>query len=180
MTRLTWASLLTSKFMQSILTLTVLFVCVFVLGFVADPILDFWFDPMGALSDTVSSVITDIEAMEESYYETTTWREHFVKGFFSLGLVGFLKSMLAVSPLNWFNIRTGGYGSRRAGTGRGRMDNTTLIYVVIGAATFLWGTWKAVNAISLRVLKNVSDRVVDVGNDDDDEEDISNAERKDQ
>jgi hypothetical protein len=35
------------------------------------------------------------------------------------------------------------------------------------------GIWKFVQKLSARVLKNVSDRVVDIGEDDDDDEDES-------
>ncbi|KEY72719.1 hypothetical protein S7711_02507 [Stachybotrys chartarum IBT 7711] len=181
MARLQWAALLTSKWAQSALTLIVLLLCVFVFGFIADPILDFWFDPMGTISETLTSVITDVEAMDPPRYaESSSWQDHFLKGFFSLGLLGFLKSMLAMSPWQWFNIRTnGGLGSRRGGTGRARVDNINILYVLIGVVTFLVGTWKVVNAVSSRVLKNVSDRVVDIGEDDDDET-AEDAARKDQ
>jgi hypothetical protein len=168
MARLHWAAVLSSRLAKVVLTIFILILCVFTLGFVADPILDLWVDPIGTISDTVTNVITDVEAQRVPLpSERTTWGEHFLKGFFSLGLVGFLKTGLALSPWHWLNLRGGLMGSGRRGTGRQRID---LLVVLIGVATFLTGIWKAVQAVSARVLKNVSDKVLDVGGDDDDDD----------
>ncbi|KAH7319657.1 hypothetical protein B0I35DRAFT_429523 [Stachybotrys elegans] len=182
MARLQYAAVLRSVWLRSLISLAVLVICTFAFGFIADPILDLWFDPVGTLSDTVTSVITDIEAMNPPKYQySSTWGEHFLKGFFSLGLVGLFKSMLAMGPLHWFNVRIG-LGSGRRGTGRARVDNINLAYVLIGAFTFLVGIWKVVNAVITRILKRVSDRVVDIGGDDDGEfeEAAAQEERKNQ
>ncbi|POR32938.1 E3 ubiquitin-protein ligase MARCH4 [Tolypocladium paradoxum] len=169
--RLHWASMLSSKWAQAALTLVVVVIGIFILGFIADPILDLWFDPVGTISDTVTSVISDVEAIKPSpYQEPDTWAEHFAKGFFSLGFVGFVKSVIAMGPWQWLHIRTSGLlgsGGRQRGTGRARMNNFNLLFVVIGAFTFLMAIWRAVKAVSARVLKNVSDKVLDVGDDDD-------------
>ncbi|KJZ70373.1 hypothetical protein HIM_10217 [Hirsutella minnesotensis 3608] len=170
--RLHWASMLSSKWAQVALTVIVVIVGVFILGFVADPILDLWFDPVGTISDTVSSVVSDVEALKpSSYQKSDSWAEHFAKGFFSLGFVGFLKSLVAMGPWQWLNLRHSGlFGSgRRRGTGRARVDNFNLIFVLIGAFTFLMAIWHAVRAVSARVLNNVSDKVLDVGGDDPEE-----------
>jgi hypothetical protein len=159
---------------RAAVTIVILILCVFTLGFVADPILDLWFDPVGTISETVTNVISDLDAQVPPIpQERTTWSEHFLKGFFSLGLVGFFKTALAMSPWHWLNMRgTGVYWSgRRAGTGRARMENVNLLFVLIGIVTFLVGIWKAVQAVSARLLKNVSDRVLDIGEDEDDDDD---------
>lgn len=172
MARLRWASMLSSRWTQVIVTIFILFMTVFILGFMADPILDLWFDPVGTISDTVASVVTDIEAMEQTTMtEPTTWLEHFTKGFVSLGLVGFLKSMVVMSPWHWWNLRGSGLvgTGRRQGTGRDRMEQMNLAVVILGAFTFLMGTWKVVKALTARVLKRVSDIVIDVDADDEDE-----------
>lgn len=163
--------MLGSKWSQIALTLVVLIVSIFILGFIADPIMDLWFDPVGAIADTVSGVVSDLDATEPlPYYEATTWLEHFTKGFFSLGLVGAVKSFIAMGPWHWLNFRAGGlFGSgRRRGSGRGRMDNFNILFVLIGAFTFLMAVWKFVKALSARVLANMSNKVMDVGDDDDD------------
>lgn len=170
--RLHWASMLSSKWAQVALTLAVVAIGIFFLGFIADPILDLWFDPVGTISDTVSSVVADVEALKPSRYEEpSTWTDHFAKGFFSLGFVGFIKSLVAMGPWQWFNLRSSGLlgSGRRRGTGRARVDNFNLVFVLIGAFTFLMAIWKAVRATSTRVLNNMSDKVLDVGEDDNDE-----------
>ena len=175
MSRLHWASVLSGKATRVALTVIVLIMSLFILGFIADPLLDLWFDPFGTLTDTVANVITDIEALKEPpRHEPTTWSEHFAKGFFSLGLVGIAKSMFAMTPWQWFYYRGGGLmgggGGRRAGTGRARAENMSWLFILIGAFTFLAAIWRFVNAMSTRLLRNVSDRVMDVGEDDGDED----------
>ncbi|RCI12510.1 hypothetical protein L249_0356 [Ophiocordyceps polyrhachis-furcata BCC 54312] len=172
--RLHWASMLSSKWAQVALTLVVVVVGLFILGFIADPILDLWFDPVGTISDTVTSVVSDIEAMKPRLNEPSeSWTEHFLKGFFSLGFVGFLKSLVAMGPWQWMNLRTSGLlgSGRRRGTGRARMDNFNLVFVLIGAFTFLMTVWRGVRTVSARVLNKVSDKVLDVGGDDDADDD---------
>jgi hypothetical protein len=157
---------------------------IFLLGFVADPLFDLWQDPIGTLGETVTSVVSDIEALRQPPSpEPTTWIEHFIKGFFSLGIFGLFKTMFTVNPFHWWQIRNSGLtGGGRRGTGRNRVENISLIFVLIGAFTFLMGIWKFVQKLSARVLKNVSDRVVDIEEDDDEDEDEGSNEgnKKDQ
>ncbi|KAJ0342488.1 hypothetical protein COL922a_001180 [Colletotrichum nupharicola] len=172
--RLSWANRLSSAYAQILLTILIFIFSVFLLGFIADPILNLWSDPMGTIADTVANVLDDIEALHEPESEEPgTWFEHFLKGFFSLGLLGFLKSLLAMTPWQWWNIRSSGLlGStgRRGGTGRARVENINIGLVIIGAVTFMWGVWKAVRAFSASALQKASDRVFDVGGDDDDDD----------
>lgn len=166
--RLHWSSVLSSKWAQIGLTVLFLIISLFILGFIADPLFDLWYDPVGTISETVTSVVTDIEAQKPSPYQTpATWYEHFLKGFFSLGIVGIFKTMIA-SPIYWWNMRSSVFGNRgRQGGGRDRVENISLLFVIIGAFTFLMAVWKGVKALSARVLKNVSDRVLDVDEDED-------------
>lgn len=171
--RLHWATRLSSKWAQITLTVLVFITSLFILGFIADPILDLWFDPVGSIADTVSSVVMDPDAVRPTLYqEPTTWLEHFSKGFFSLGLIGALKSFIAMGPWHWINFRAGGlFGSgRRGGTGRNRMESFNLLFVAIGAFTFMMALWRFVKAMSARILTQVSNKVMDVGDDGDDED----------
>lgn len=129
--RLQWGRWLSSKLLRAILTVLVMVVTVFLLGFVADPIINFWVDPFGSVASTL---IPDLD-VEEFDDEPASWSLHFVKGFLSLGLLGFLKTMFAMSPWNWFNVRFG--GRRRRGTGRDRMESINWALVAIGVITFL-------------------------------------------
>jgi len=182
MSRLHWAAVISHTATQVVLTAIVLVISLFVLGFIADPIFDLWFDPLGTLVDGVGNVISDIEATRKPLYEEppATWSEHFAKGFFSLGLVGLFKTILA-APWQWFYYRNPmGGGGRRGGTGRARAENMNWVYIAIGAATFLMAVWRFVKRLSARILKNVSDRVMDIGEDDGDEVDDDDETKKDQ
>lgn len=172
MVRLHWAAMLSSKLVQVGFTLVVSLCCIYILGWVADPILDLWFDPMGTISDTVANVVRDVEARNKPAYQSPrpTWDEQFLKGFLSLGIIGFFKTIFIMTPWDWFNLRGTGMLRGRRGGGRARLDNTNLVLVAVGAFTFLMGIWRLVQALSKRLLKRASDRVLDVGNDDEDEE----------
>ncbi len=140
--RLSWAQRLRSPLLTLALTIAILFTTVFLLGFIADPILNFWLDPVGTVVETVATgSLTPDEKIEILELEELGWAEHFLKGVFSLGLLGFAKAFLAMSPWQWWNLRTsgiiGGTGRRR-GTGRERMENVSLTLVLIGVFTFLW------------------------------------------
>lgn len=172
--RLHWATKLSSKWAQIALTAVVFIVSLFVLGFIADPILDLWIDPVGSIADMVSNVVSDPDAVRPPpYQESATWLEHFYNGFISLGLIGVIKSLIALGPWHWINFRIGGlFGfSRRGAMGRNRMNNNVVLFVLIGAFTFMMALWQFVKAMSARVLTQVSNKVMDVGDDDDDDDD---------
>jgi hypothetical protein len=133
MQRLRWGRWLSSKMLRVSLTVLVMVVTVFMLGFVADPIINFWIDPWGSISGTLMT--DEYEGLPLADDGPATWSFHFMKGFLSLGLLGFLKTMLAMSPWNWWNIRVG--GRRRRGAGRDRMESINWLLVAIGVLTFL-------------------------------------------
>ncbi len=133
MERLRWGRLISSRSTRAALTLAVFALTVFSLGFVADPIINLWFDPLGTISDTITGPVDGVGHFDElDNEEPEGWANHFLKGFFSLGLLGFLKTMLAASPFYWFNIRIGGNRRRR-----NRLENVNWMLVIIGAFTFL-------------------------------------------
>ena len=150
--RVGWARRLRSPVLALALTVAILLATVFLLGFVADPILGLWLDPVGTIAETVSSgslsAQEKLEILDEDLDVDLGWAEHFLKGLFSLGLLGFAKAFLAMSPWQWWNLRTsgviGGGGGRVAGrrggglTGRERMESVSLTLVLIGVFTFLW------------------------------------------
>ncbi|AEO71721.1 uncharacterized protein THITE_2058495 [Thermothielavioides terrestris NRRL 8126] len=166
--RLRWSRWISSKLLRAALTFVIMVVTIFVLGFIADPIIDFWVDPLGSIAETLFDGL-DLELDEPvlADYETSSWSIHFLKGFLSLGLLGFLKSMFILSPWNWFNIRLGGGRGRR----RDRMQQVNWALVVIGVVTFLGATWKFVSHICAKTLEKASDRVMDVQEDGPDEDD---------
>jgi hypothetical protein len=122
---------------QVLLTVLILVSTMFILGFIADPIIDFAFDPYGAIVALFGSRRTyhyDIVMEEDS-----GWLEHFTKGFASLGLLSFLKVLFA-SPIQFF-FRSSQLGGHRTGTGttgRDRLSSTTWLLIIIGVGTFLF------------------------------------------
>jgi hypothetical protein len=183
--RLRWGRWLSSKSLRGALTVLIMLATVFILGFVADPIIGFWVDPFGSLAGS----LMDLELDEPIVLDDgpASWAAHFGKGFLSLGLLGFLNTMFVMSPWNWLNIRVGG-GRRRRGTGRDRMEQINWALVVIGVLTFLavsrthpgqrvrltnrmQATWKFVNHLLAKTLEKASDSVIDVQEDTPDEDD---------
>lgn len=111
------------------LTAIILISIVFILGFVADPIINLYLDPWSFLSPFSAS------EPDYAYYfedESSTWYEHFAKGFASMGVLGFLKVLIA-SPLSYFRIG----GGRGRTTGRDRYEQVSWIIILIGVGTFL-------------------------------------------
>jgi len=170
--RLTWGRWLSSTAAQIALTLSILVVGMFVLGFVADPIINLYLDP-------VTTIATAGGPRDSLFFEDepATWTEHFIKGLASLGLLGFAKFLLTLSPWHWFNMRGTGVmvnrsgGGLAGGTGRDRLQGLNWIAIVVGVATVMYAVWKGVRAFSRRVLEQAGEKVMDVPGDDGDDED---------
>jgi hypothetical protein len=130
-----WGRLLSSTFLQIIITIAIMFATVFIFGFIADPIINLWLDPY----DTLISIPTN-GAAGLLEYEDASWTEHFLKGLASLGLLGFVQVFFAMSPWYWWNIRSGfngGRRGRRGGNGRDRLEDIAWGVVIVGVITFL-------------------------------------------
>ncbi|KAI4760984.1 hypothetical protein E4T52_04333 [Aureobasidium sp. EXF-3400] len=158
--RMNWAHWISSTAAQILLTLAIFIVASFTLGYVADPIINLYLDPY----DTIAHGSQPLLPADEP----VTWTEHFVKGFASLGLVGFAKFLLTLSPWQMYNMRTS-VGGRN--TGRDRMAQISWIAVSVGILTFTWAVWKGVRAWSRRALAAASERVMDVPGADDEDDD---------
>ncbi|THW97495.1 hypothetical protein D6D17_06974 [Aureobasidium pullulans] len=160
--RMTWAHWISGTAAQIMLTLTIFIIASFILGYVADPIINLYLDPYDTLAHGSQPLtLTD---------EASTWSEHFVKGFASLGLVGFAKFLLTLSPWQMYNFRATGVGGGRT-TGRDRMAQISWFAVAVGIMTFTWAVWKGVRAWSRRALAAASERVMDVPGAEHDEDD---------
>jgi hypothetical protein len=156
-----WGRVVASVAAQIALTVVILFVVVFILGFVADPIINLYLDPWGYIGLA--------PRVPEDYYddddESSSWTEHFLKGFTSMGVIGFLKVLLA-SPFSYFRIG----GGRGRATGRDRYEQVSWLIILVGVVTFLTAIYKGVRAWSLRILERAGERIMDVGNDDEEDE----------
>lgn len=173
--RLTWARRLQSSFTQLILTAIIFLFAIFLLGFIAEPIFSLWNDPVGTIADTVAGVLDDDD---EGWPQPVrvrrddgSWAEHFFNGFMSLGIVGFAKYLVGMTPWHWWVRSSGIMGGRaRRGGNRNRAENISWALVVVGAISFVISVWKAVGFFSTKLLKMAGDTVLDVGGDDEDED----------
>jgi hypothetical protein len=112
------------------LTGLILILAVFVLGFFADPIINMYVDPWSYLTPFSSSRYDRYVYPDD---ERSTWYEHFAKGLASMGVLGFLKVLVA-SPLQFFRFGGGGRGRN---TARDRYEQVSWIIILIGVGTFL-------------------------------------------
>ncbi|CAK7275209.1 hypothetical protein SEPCBS57363_006563 [Sporothrix epigloea] len=192
--RLSWGRLVSNKITRACLTLLVFCLTLFVLGFVADPLMDLWSDPSSLIMDAFLD-LADFDTEDDflaqvhdvlhsdgsgsgigAIAEPASWWEHFAKGFFSLGIVGMVKTFLVVSPFTWINLRGIGLGRgrrRRAGGGRARYDSMGWVFIFVGAFTFLVASWKGISYVSGRFLERASERIIDIGSNDPGEDDDS-------
>ncbi|KAI1093423.1 hypothetical protein F5B19DRAFT_450258 [Rostrohypoxylon terebratum] len=178
--RMTWARGIRNPTIAVGLTFLIFCTTVFFLGFIADPVFGLWIDPVGAISDILTrgrirpdDDLGDVDDFSD--IPNFAWILHFLKGFFTLGLLGFVKFFYAVSPWQWWNIRTsgilGGGGRRRAAAGR-RMENINLVLVLIGVLTFIYTVWSGVQEWIWKVLDRASLRILNVQNDNDADSDV--------
>lgn len=130
--RMRWAAWISSTTSQVILTAGIFFLAMFLFGFIADPIISLYLDPYSTLlGKKVELVSTD---------GITSWPEHFIKGLATIGLLSFVKFLFALSPWEWWNVRSSGIlgGGGRRSNGRDRLANISWVVVLIGVGTFLW------------------------------------------
>lgn len=130
---------------QVCLTMTIFLVTVFILGFIADPIINLYLDPYKTISSIPAPKSASLEDFRSlSVDEESSWTEHFLKGIASLGLLGFVKVFLTLSPWQWWNLRGSGFmsgsGGRAGTTGRDRLANISWLVVVLGVCTVLYAS----------------------------------------
>ena len=135
-----WGRWISSPATQIALTVAIFMLALFVMGFLADPIINLSSEPY-LIFFAPSKVVSRIEPIFTDD-EVPTWSEHFVKGLAATGLLGFAKVAFAaaLSPWHWWNLRTTGIiggGNRSGNTGRDRMANISWLVVLIGVVTFL-------------------------------------------
>ncbi|KAL4876652.1 RING finger domain protein, partial [Aspergillus karnatakaensis] len=164
--RLNWARWISSTLTQLLLTCIILILAVFLLGFIADPIINLYVDPIDTIYHADYWDSNSLSADRKA-----AWFEHFLKGFASLGLLSFIQVVYGLSPLRLFNVRSstivrGGRGN----TGRDRVSSLSWIVIVLGIGGFLWAVYKGVRAWSRRTLQKVGERVMDVPLPDDDDD----------
>lgn len=140
--RVIWARWITSALAQLFLTLSILLFTIFALGFVADPILNLYLEPLDTIVGSEFWEETHVLDVPDLSGETT-WIEHFLKGLASLGVLSIIKAFVALSPWRWWQLRGSGFVSNGGrNTGRSRVASINWLVILIGVATFLVvGTW---------------------------------------
>lgn len=160
---------LSSPFAAAFLTILFMIYLTFILGFIADPIINICMDPYDSLMG-YESIWDELEVRPVRESQLSAWTQHFAKGFISMGLVGFLKSIL-LNPLHWVNLRWGsGMSSRTTTTGRNRAVNIQWVALIIGVCSAFAFFYKWVEAIMQRLLVRLGNNIVDTklpGDDDD-------------
>ena len=145
--RMRWGRWISSKATQIGLTLVILLLAIFLLGFVADPIINLYVDPVNTIASAPLQGTKNPKWGDTGYSsryldDDATWGEHFVKGFASLGVLGFVKMFFSLSPWYWLNWRGSGFnfgrGARTGTTGRDRATNISWIVLIVGVCAFLY------------------------------------------
>ena len=124
---------------QIALTSLIFLIAVFVLGFIANPILSIGLDPSGHIFNLWHIFSPDRRQVyfPEIDDEENSWAAHFTKGFASLGLLGVIKVMITSPFQLWFRQAPVG-GRGRGVTGRDRIQTATWLLILIGAGTVIW------------------------------------------
>lgn len=160
---------LSSWISAAFLTILFMVLLTFFLGFIADPIINICMDPYDSFMGH-ESIWDELEVRPVRDSRLSAWSQHFAKGFISMGLVGFAKSLL-LNPLQYINLRwSGGMSSRTTTSGRNRAVNVQWVALVIGLCSAFAFFYRWVQAIMQRMLVRLGNNIVDTrlpGDDDD-------------
>ncbi|KAI5856011.1 RING finger domain protein [Tricharina praecox] len=144
LSRLNYASWLTSTSTTFLATSVLLLLIVWLLGYVSGPIL--------------ATYLVDVPDNLELPVPRGGWAEHFLRGLASLGLLGFAKVMYIVGPSSWLNMRASGNLG-----GRERVSRLTWIVIALGVANFFVWLWRRVGGYVKGRMESVAGDVLDVG-----------------
>jgi hypothetical protein len=169
--RLLVHDILLSRVARMMLTILLVAVLMFVLGFVADPIINLYVDPVRTLTERHYWDPVELDNIGEKT-EDSWWIQHFMKGLVSVGVMGFFKAVLLANPWQFWNLRHYGLlgGSTRTTTGRDRAVNISWIAVVIGVGSALYFFYQQVAKFSQSTLSKFANKVIEVQMDDDDDD----------
>jgi hypothetical protein len=163
--------ILLSRVARMVLTILLVAFLMFVLGFVADPIINLYVDPVGTLAGQHYWEPVTVDNIGERA-DDSWWIQHFMKGLVSVGVMGFFKAVLLANPWQFWNLRHSGLlgGSTRTTTGRDRAVNISWIAVVIGVGSALYFFYQQVAKFSQSTLSRFANNVIEVQMNDDDED----------
>lgn len=157
--RMEWSRMITSPFTRIGITIMIVTIAIFVLGFIADPIINLYMNPI----NTIATVSTKVNSTKKLKDQNFSWSIHFLKGFASIGIFGIIKSMLAMSSwqliFRGFGVRS---SRRRNHPSEDQLGDIPWVMVFIGACAFLMAVWSIVQAWTDSLMKKVGERVADV------------------
>ncbi|RVD82404.1 uncharacterized protein DFL_006830 [Arthrobotrys flagrans] len=178
--RLRIAQAMASTALVGSITALILLITVYILGFVADPIINLYINPWyavegGNFSFTINGFTVYGPALHNTPRNPPIPRsavgvgivEHMVRGFSALGLIGFGKVL--IFSHHWIRYIFGGPGVRR-GDGRDRMGQLSWIIIIWGVVNFLIFVWGYVKNWTKHILDKIAVGVADIGSEEDDEE----------
>ncbi|EWC47670.1 hypothetical protein DRE_03290 [Drechslerella stenobrocha 248] len=186
--RLKIAQVIASPAAQIGITGLIFLVTVYLLGFVADPIINLYVNPWYAVDGgTFSFSVNGFTvygptmrgrgappvALVAGPQEKVGLLEHMARGMSALGLIGFAKVL--VFSHNWIRYIFGGApGVAQRQNGRDRVGQLSWIIIIWGVVSFLIFVWGYVRNWTKSFLDKIALGVADIGSDkdDDDEEDI--------
>src|SRR2546423_5874816 len=169
--RLLVHDILLSRMARMLLTILIVVFLMFMLGFVADPIINLYVDPVETMARQRFWDPVTVDSVGEKADDS--WLiQHFMKGLVSVGVMGFFKAVLLANPWQFWNLRHYGLlgGSTRTTTGRDRAVNISWIAVVIGVGSALYFFYQQVAKFSQSTLSKFANDVIEVQMDDDDED----------
>ncbi|RKF62816.1 putative ring finger domain protein [Erysiphe neolycopersici] len=165
--RMKWSRFIISPVTRIGITLTVILATIFISGFFADYIINLYTNPLS----TISYISSEGRATPYLEDDDSSWAIHFLKGFVSIGVLGIIKTTLAMSSWQWI-LKGFGVGRvlRRDQQPYDVLNGIPWIVVIFGVITFFVAIWKFVTAWTNLILEKVGESVADVQESNDEEE----------
>lgn len=165
--RMKWSRLIISPITRIGITLTVILAAIFISGFFADYIINLYTHPLS----TISYISSEGRATQYQEDDDSSWAVHFLKGFVSIGVLGIVKTTLAMSSWQWVFKGFGvGRVRRRDQQPHDILNGIPWIVVIFGVITFFVAIWKFVTAWTNSILEKAGESVADVLESNDEEE----------
>ncbi|KAI6250270.1 hypothetical protein HI914_01324 [Erysiphe necator] len=157
--RMIWSRLIISPTVRIGITFIVIIATTFVFGFFADYIITLYTNPL----ITLSHISSESRAILNQEGDDSSWAIHFLKGFVSIGILGIMKTTLAMSPWQWVFKGFGvGRLRRRDQPAQDVLNGIPWIIIIFGVITFFHAVWKFVTAWTNFVLEKVGESVADI------------------
>ncbi|KAH0614409.1 uncharacterized protein H6S33_000045 [Morchella sextelata] len=167
--RLKLAAIIGSPALRFGLTSSIMVLAVYLLGFVAEPIINTYLDPPALfLGRSGGSTAAAVQQPLSLTGRAGGVVEHMLKGFASLGLLGFLKVVYLLPNPVW-NLRSSGIGSGIGRSGRDRAAQISWVVVAIGVVNFFIFTWGQVGGWVKGWMEKAADEILEVSHEEEGE-----------